>query len=1081
MSLELIIGRAGTGKTFSCLEQIKKILETSPLDTKIFFILPAYQTYRAELELVEMTGGSVNTEMCSIHRFAKKILLEVGGATVPRISEIGRRLLLRKILSTHSKKDDLKFYKKSAKQRGFAENLADELKELRSYSIDSKSLLEILEKIKDTELADKIYDLAILSEDFRNSIEGKQNDESDLLEKAAELIKFSDDAKTSEIFVDGFIFFDLQQRKILKEILKYAKNVHITLPMDTEIFCNENKNLLGIFNRSFETFEMLKNFAKEIKTDVKITKCENKKRFQSAELNFMEENLFCKNPKVFSGENKNFKIISAVNKRVEVEAVAEKILEIHHSKNFRFKDIGIILRDESYNNLLKNIFEIHKIPFFIDSKRPAIHHPFAELIRSTLEIFRTWRAEPIFRTLRTGFFKIPAEKIDLLENYVIEFGIRGEKNFTQENDWTKHRHKLEKKADEDFNEKEKMRVAEVNEIRREIFSPIIKFSKAVKKKKTVREFVTALYNFFEDLNVYEKLAEMSEFEENQGNLALSKENLKIWDDVINLLEQTEENLSEDIIDAKEFELILNEGLDALEMSIIPPGIDEVSISKFDQNSLQNSRAIFVLGFNDSSFPKKADEKYLLSDVDRYHLKEDYHLEISLGGQENLYAEKFLTYRGLTEAKNFLQISYSLADSEGKAMKESELIKKLKKIFSINDVEIVTTDILNNLGSNIELIPKEKTLSKETAKKLFAPNKKISVSVSKIEDFNGCPFKFFANYGLNLKEREEYKIQVPDIGNILHYVMKKFGEDLAAEKKMWRDIDDKNLNERVTKIVDDLTGNIKNKILLSNNSYKHRRDRIKKVAITSLKRLIELDKVSKFHPKLFEKNFNKVLTYKIDDAEVELTGVIDRIDFENFGESKEEGKYFLIIDYKTGEAYLDLVEMFEGVNLQLITYLSAAQKINPEKNYAAMLYYFLKYPSESGDDLETSENKINKNLKMDGWILADENIVLKIDESLNFIRVAFKKDGGFKMNESKNHVQDEKIFSAMIKKVDEILKETCERILGGDISADPFQSKKKDACSYCNYSELCGFNPNFDKARTPEFSEEKILEKLRGEK
>ena len=1073
MSVEIIIGRAGSGKTFACLQQMKNILQTSPLDTKIIFMLPAYQTYRAELELAEITGGSFNTRMCSFQRFSRQILSEIGGAIIPRISEIGRRLLLRKILIAHAKKDDLKFYKKAAKQRGFAENLAEELKELRTYSIDSESLHKILPKITNDELADKISDLATLSQDFRNLIEGKQNDESDLLEKAAELIKISDEIKSTEIFIDGFIFFDPQQRKILREIFKYAQNVHITLPMDTEIFCNENKNLLGIFNRSFKTFEMIKNFAAELQTDLKITRCEKQNRFQSAELNFIEENLFRKNPKKFSGENKNFKIISAVNKRVEVEAVAEKILEIRREKNFQFREIGVIARDESYNNMLKNIFELHKIPFFIDSKRPAIHHPLAELIRSTLEIFRTWRAEPIFRSFRTGFFKVPAEKIDLLENYVIEFGIRGEKNFTQENDWTKHRHKLGKTADDDFNEKERARVAEVNEIRREIFAPIIKFSKAIKKKKSAREFVTELYNFFEELNIYEKLVEMSELEEKRGNLSLSKENLKIWDDVINLLEQTAENLSDEPIDAKEFELILNEGLDALEMSIIPPGIDEVTISKFDQNSLQNSRAIFILGFNDSSFPKKADEKYLLSDIDRLHLIEDCKLEISRGGQENLLAEKFLIYRGLTEAKNFLQISYSLADSEGKAMRAATMIKNFKNIFAINDVEIITTDVLNNFGSEIEFLPEEKSLSNETAKKLFAPNKKISASVSKIEDFNECPFKFFANYGLNLKEREEYKIQVPDIGNILHYVMKTFGEDLKAEGIDWRNVDDKNLNLRVSKIVDDLTGNIKNKILLSSSSYKHRRERIKKVAITSLKRLIELDKVSKFHPELFEENFNKILTYKIDGVEVELNGVIDRIDF-NDGE-----KYFLIIDYKTGKAYLDLVEMFEGVNLQLITYLTAAKKINPEKIPAAMLYYFLKFPAQTAEDLKTSEEKINKDLKFDGWIVADKNIVTEIDESLNFIKVAFTKNGDFDKSKSKNHVQDKKIFDAMMEHVDEILRKTCEKVLGGNIAVSPFQTKKIDACQYCLYAELCGFNPNVDEFRSPEFTQEEILEKLSG--
>lgn len=1076
MSVELIIGRAGSGKTFSCLLQMKKILQTSPLDTKIIFLLPAYQTYRAELELAEITGGAVNTRMCSFQRFSRQILSEVGGAIVPRISETGRRLLLRKILINQAETDNLKYYKKAARQRSFAENLANEISELRTYSIDAENLREVQEKIKSEDLADKISDLALLTEDFRNAIADKQNDESDLLEKAAELIKNSADVKTSEIFIDGFIFFDPQQKKILREIFRYAKNVHVTLPMNTDLNSKENLNRFGLFNRSFKTFLTIKNLSEEVGADFKISRMENQKRFLSKELSFIEENFFNRNPKKFDGKAENFKIVAAVNKRVEVEAAARDILKIHREKNFRFREIGIISRDESYANLLKPILEIHGIPFFTDSKRAAVHHPLAELIRSSLEIFRGWRGEPIFRSLRTGFFNVAAEKIDLLENYVIEFGIRGEKIWTQKEDWTKHRHNLNKPADSEPSEKEKILLDEVNKIRKEISEPLIKFSSAVKKKKTAREFVTALYDFIEGLNVYEKLIELSEEEERRGNLSLSKEHLKIWDDVINLLEQVADSIGEDSIGAKEFELIINEGLDALEMSIIPPGIDEVTISQFDQNSLQNSRAIYLLGFNDSDFPKKAEEKLLLSDADRFYLNE-YGLEISEGGRERIFAEKFLFYRGLTEAKNYFYISYPLADSEGRAMRPAAAVEKFKNIFSISEIETKNLDVLNNLGSEIDFIAAEKKLSAPEAKKLYAPARKMTSSVTRFETFNKCPFQFFANYGLNLKERQEYKIQVPDIGDILHSVMKNFGEELKAEKKFWREVGDEELKSRVEKIVDGLTANIKNKILLSTNAYRHRRERIKKVAISSLKRLIELDKVSKFHPEFFEKNFDKlgkkILTYKVDDVNVELSGTIDRIDF------NESGKYFLIIDYKTGKAYLDLLEIFFGVNLQLITYLTAANKLGEvgERLPAGMLYYFLKYPAKSGNSLEKSETEIEKDLKMSGWIVEDENIVEEIDETCTFIKVGFNKNGGFDMRVSRKTLKNEKIFDALINYVDEIFQKTCEKILNGDISVNPFQSSKKDACEFCIYSELCGFNPKVDSGNSPKLDDNKILKIL----
>ncbi len=316
MSVEVILGRAGTGKTFACLSQMQKILAAEPFRTEIILLVPAYQTYRAELELAQAAGGSLNTWICSFQRFARQILSEVGGSTVPRISDVGRRLLLRKILIDRA--EDLSYYRRAARQRGFAETLAAEIQELRSYSVDAEKILAAASNINDDELNAKIRDLATLYADFRAAIADKQNDDSDLLERAAELIKDSAAVRSAEIFVDGFIFFDPQQRKILRELFTHAKNVHITLPMDADLHSRENIRDVGIFNRAYKTLLAIRELAGEIK----ITRCENFSRFENDALAFIEQNFFKRVPEIFSGDTDGVKVVEAVNKRVEVEAVA---------------------------------------------------------------------------------------------------------------------------------------------------------------------------------------------------------------------------------------------------------------------------------------------------------------------------------------------------------------------------------------------------------------------------------------------------------------------------------------------------------------------------------------------------------------------------------------------------------------------------------------------------------------------------------------------------------------------------------------------------------------------------------------
>lgn len=1071
MAVEIIIGRAGTGKTFHCLERMKKILSIFPLKSEIYFLLPAYQTYRAELALFKDTGGAVNVRMYSFQRFAAQILEEVGGAIIPRISEIGRRLLLRKILLNRAK--DLLYYERAAKQRGFVEILAKEIHDLRAYSVDAEKLSAAAANIEDEELKNKIHDLSILYEDFRNALTGKQNDESDLLERAAALIKDSKSIRRAEIFIDGFIFFDPQQRKILREIFKYAKNVYITLPMDADISDRENTKEVGIFNRAFKTFNMLKDIAADIPVTLKITPCNAPKRFQIDALKFLEENFFARTQKPFTGNVEGLKIVEAVNKRAEVEAVAQDILKIL-KKDFRCRQIGIIARDETYSDLIKPIFEIHGIPFFIDKKRAANHHPLAELIRSALEVLRGWRAESIFRCLRTGFFNLAHNDIDLLENYVLEFGLRGEKVWTQENNWRWYRHGLES---DKISDSEISRLGKVDTIRRAAVESLVKFSQAVKKKTSAKNLTAALYDFIDNLKVYERLSDWAQVEEKRGNLALSREHLKIWDDIISLFDQVVESLDENLITVREFESIINEGLDALKMSLIPPGVDEVTVSDFDQNSLQNSRAIYILGFSSNLFPKRAAEKNLLSDADRLHLN-DGGLEIPKGGSDAMLAEKFLIYRGLTEAKKYLYISYPLADSEGNAMTPAALLDRLKKLFSKIKVEFIPLEILESLGSEIDFAAAEKTLSKTSAEKLFAPNKKLRGSVTNVEIFNKCPFQYFSKYGLKLEERREYKVKTPDIGNILHSIMSQFGERLKKENRRWASVDAAELDKIVTEILDDTAPNLNNKILLSSNALKHQKDRIKKVAVNSLQRLIKFDAVSKFHPTFFEETFggkSQALIYDIAGVKMELTGKIDRVDF------NEDGKYFLIIDYKTGSAYLNLNEIKLGINLQLLTYLMVAKNLEivGGRNPAGMMYYFLKYPIKTVESADSAAAEVDKALKLEGWTLNDTKVIKEIDgsDALEFLKIRLKNNGEL-YNNSQKKVQSAENFKIMMNFLETKIKDTGEKILTGNIEVNPVKTAKNDACKYCVYGELCGFNS--DKAVTvEELDDTEILNRMKG--
>ena len=164
--LEFIIGRVGTGKTYTCLKSMKALLDRKGLNARIFLLMPAYMTYQTERQFAEMTDGQANTYAYSFQRFASQFLAETGGANVPKITDIGRRILLRKILIQRDKSQELRYFSRAVKQRGFSESLSDTIKELRTYGITPELLRQATADVDDEELSNKALDLAMLTEDF---------------------------------------------------------------------------------------------------------------------------------------------------------------------------------------------------------------------------------------------------------------------------------------------------------------------------------------------------------------------------------------------------------------------------------------------------------------------------------------------------------------------------------------------------------------------------------------------------------------------------------------------------------------------------------------------------------------------------------------------------------------------------------------------------------------------------------------------------------------------------------------------------------------------------------------------------
>ena len=1112
--IEFILGRAGTGKTHACLSGMAERMKAEPMGSALVLLLPEHATYRAERRLAAMMAGAgegfVRGLVFGFKRFARHVLQETGGAAAARITSVGRRLLLKRILAEEG--ESLQAFARAAKQRGFTETLERAMEEMRSYGIDSDALMQAESALADDDLCRKLADLALIYSRYREKMAGRYNDTGDMLDALAEKIPSSRLLEGTEVWVDGFSFFNPQERKILAALFQKAKNVHITLTFDpTDEAAMQREG--SLFYRQAQTLQQLRRLAQEMQIPVRVRSLEERRRFQSDALAAIERTAFSF-PLVPQAGAAGVALVEAATRRLEMEAAAADIVRLCREKGLRWRDIAILTRDEAaYGDMLALTLEDCGIPYFRDNKRAGVHHPLAELVRSAFEVLRGWRYDAMFRALKTGFFQKTRGQIDLLENYVLEFGIRGSR-WTMEEDWHWHRRSSLDEEEEGATQKEAERLSQINSCRRAVAEPLQEFAARVKAASTVRGYAEALYRLLLALDVPQTLERWADEAEKAGRLAESREHRQIWDDVISLLEQMAETSGDETIKVREFEDVLGDGLDALQISLIPPGLDYVTVADFDQNSVENARAIYILGANEGVMPRRSQEKGLLSDADRLHLKEA-GLELPQGSVEGSFNERFLLYKGFTEARDYLWVSYALADTEGKALLPASLLGQIRAVLPAVRLQTVPLegaerrlfaggrqavtalaaalrsyrekgtlepfwrDVYNwALGEKKMSIVLQKVLQgifshaaaellpKELAAALYTKNRRLRGSVTRFESFRACPFQHFARYGLHLAERPAHGFRTLDLGVLLHAALREFGERLKKDGRRWRDVGEEECGEILHEILGLLAPRLQNEILLSSKQYENLLVRIEETAKKALVRLIELDAASEFRPVAFERSFGRgagslpPLTYALaDGSSLEITGQIDRIDMD------EAGRYFLILDYKTGAAYINLVEVYYGLRLQLLTYLLVARNLfahteERELLPAAMLYCFLKNPLVTAPhriDEAEAKKLLQGQLKMPGWVLADADVIRALDSTFSFTKVALTKKGEIDKRKL-DYVKTEEEFAILLDYIAYILKDTGRQILSGEVRALPYRLKDRTACRFCSYIAVCGFDP-----------------------
>ena len=1089
MSLRIIYGRAGTGKSEYCYREIAEKIKA---DNQILIITPEQFSFTAEKKLMEAIDANAvfNAEVVTLSRMAYRVINEIGGRTETNLSKCGKAMLIYSILNNNKK--ELKLIGKNDEN---VDMLDTAITEFKKHGISIEQLKQEIDKQEDIYLKNKLTDLSLVYEGFENQLSGKYIDETDLLTILAENIENTDMFNNQYIYIDEFAGFTKQEYQIIEKLILVANQVTVTICID-ELNIPKNPNT-DIFYSNENTVNKLFEIAQNCGTKVEEIKLENKYRFKSNELKHLEENLYENRPHKYTNSVENIKLFLAKNQYSEIEEVAKNILKLVRDNGYRYKDISIITKNISnYSSLAKAIFDKYDIPIFIDENRDLNQNIIIQYILSVLEIFtKNWSYESVFNYIKTGFSNIEEDEIFKLEKYCLKWGIK-------QNKWKKEF------TYGKYEEKDKTEIERLERIRKDIVNPLMKLKSDIDNDKTAEGISKSIYKFLVEENIAEKINKKIEELEKVGQVDLVKEYQSSLQTILDILDEIVLVFSDDKMTIDKYAQILKVGFKNSNLTKIPGTQDQVIMGDVDRSRSHKVKAIFIIGLNDGEFPSVHKDEGFLNDLDREALKQD-GIELAKGTIENLYEDNFNIYKAFSTAEEKLYLLYSSSDVQGKALRPSMLINKIKKIYPMlqeeSDVIETKAEVLNKKTTYDELIIQLSKLKEQDEidkvwyyvydyykkdtewntkleqnlkglnytnipEKIEQTNidklygNKLVTSISKLERYRSCPFSYYLQYGLKIKPEEELKIQTLNTGTFIHEIIDEFFEAVREAGIKLAEITDEQLAEIINKIIDEKLKQSQNYIFTSTAKYRALVVRLKKIIQKALKYIIGTLVQSRFEVLGTEVEFGENGKYKPirltleDGKRIEIIGKIDRIDTAQ----SEDGRYLRIIDYKSSAKNIDLNEVYAGLQIQLLTYLDAACK-EEDLMPAGVLYFSMLEQMIKADkrmEQEEIEEKIRANFKMKGLILADVNVVKLHDKKLEkgssaLVPAYIDKEGN--LSEKKTSGVTAEQFEELQKYMYIVIKQISREILGGNIDLKPYYKDKKTPCKYCDYKSVCGFN------------------------
>lgn len=1109
--LHFVTGRPGSGKSTLLLQQMEKALTEGKT---VLLLVPEQQTVLWESKLASTLPLSLqlHLEVTNFTRLANAVFRTYGGLSKPLIDDGGRTLVLwRAMLSVW---DMLQVYNHGADGREdrnlpLLTGAIGELKRSRITPGLLEKAAETLESDADAGgFAGRLNDVSLLYAAYEEMLHVEYTDRDDLLETLAQVLSTHPYFAGKAVFVDSFYSVTPPELRILRCAAAGADDLWISIATDAA----DATSLPFLRIRKF--FTQMERIAADLGCPVETIPCTEDKRHTTAGLRAVTAGLFRDDAPALPTDPDevyaDVAVYQCADRYAEAEAVAA-LIEAKVRRGCHYRDIAVVSRRmDSLRGILDTTLQRHGIPCFLAEADPLSTSPAVRLLLSLLAVeARGFDRRDINHMIATGLTPVTAMEADCFAMYTETWNIRGRKMFCGSGEegfgwsWNPEGYKPEMspwgklclRAANDARDKLLPSVAAFCDI----FTPIHQEDDGKKKQTrvaTVFDICRGLVTFAESIGLYPRLLALAEKQKQAGQREEAAKTAQVWDKLCTAMDKMVSLLGDVSLDAGRFSGLFGKVIAAMDIGAIPTAMDEVLLGSADGIRAGEVAHVILVGAVEGEFPADVTDTGFFRDSDRV-LLEGVGIELSGNAEEYLAEEYWMFYRTAASATESLTVLCPRKNA-GEACTPSPGVTRLLSL--LHRQEIPEWDSLPPEKRIFHTAARlqDPTLAdflqtkSDTPKRPYYPGlmhaeedradpgcigsilgTRMRLSQSRLDSFAGCPFRYWCQYGMALREAPHAAITTPDIGTFIHAILEQFfrevsasGKEFPLSKEETDEIAERLIRDYLQRLGVEQSGRLGYLFL-----------RLRRSVSVFLEAIMAEYAQGRFVPMGFEipvglptqdgMQVRPVTMETEGGVTVTLTGVIDRVDRYTAADGKE---YVRVVDYKTGARSFSLNEIRQGMHVQLLLYLfslwhgglqttTGTSKSSPSitELLPAGAVYFQVRPGEVASAAmlppEDARQLSIDHIGRSGIWLRDEEVLDAMDKGLSgkYVPVTRKKDGTLT---GRATLQDLAQFGALYGELRQIIGTIATDIHQGHSAAIPKNTPWGKECTYCPYGAVC---------------------------